>query len=288
MTPRPPRRRGPFAPRRSSASRTCRDFSWSIRFTRSTTRAGLTSSRGSRPRAEGSRCRCRHRRATPPSPIGARGARPSTYFDEVLVRITEAGRRLGFIERDYRIAGRSVRLRCTGPALAASLTRAFAHLASGPADEPSLTVYLADGGRGQPAARSLGASRPDALDGVGRGGERADARARRAGGRAVPPRWSKRQHARSRLGRRRVLDRLAGARAPLRASGAAPRDPRLVGRRPRVSCGARRSGGHREGRGAARGQGRVGKVHRRPRVPRVGALVRRRRRSGRERMAPGR
>ena len=74
------------------------------------------------------------------------GGSASTYFDEVLVRITEAGRRLDFIERDYRIAGRSVRLRCTGLALAASLTRAFAHLASGPADEPSLTVYLADGG----------------------------------------------------------------------------------------------------------------------------------------------
>ena len=74
------------------------------------------------------------------------GRSASTYFDEVLVRITEAGHRPGFIERNYRIAGRSVRLRSTGPALAASLTRAFAHLASGPADEPSLTVYLAEGG----------------------------------------------------------------------------------------------------------------------------------------------
>ena len=74
------------------------------------------------------------------------GSSASTYFDEVLVRIIGAGRRLDFIERDYRIAGRSVRLRCTGLALAASLTRAFAHLASGPADKPSLTVYLADGG----------------------------------------------------------------------------------------------------------------------------------------------
>ena len=40
----------------------------------------------------------------------------------------------------------AVRALCTGLALAASLTRAFAHLASDPADEPSLTVYLADGG----------------------------------------------------------------------------------------------------------------------------------------------
>jgi len=69
----------------------------------------------------------------------------STYFDEILVRITEAGHRLGFVERNYRIAGRPVRLRSTGLALATSLTRAFAHLASRPAGEPSLTVYLTDG-----------------------------------------------------------------------------------------------------------------------------------------------
>lgn len=74
------------------------------------------------------------------------GSTASTYFDDVLVRIADAGHRLGFIERHYRIAGRSVRLRCTGLGLADSLTRAFAHLASGPADLPSLTVFLADGG----------------------------------------------------------------------------------------------------------------------------------------------
>ena len=79
--------------------------------------------------------------------VSRTGSRPSTYFDEVLARITEASHRSGFlIERDYRIAGRSVRLRSTGLALADSLTRAFAHLASGPGNEPSLTVYLADGG----------------------------------------------------------------------------------------------------------------------------------------------
>ena len=102
--------------------------------------------RGGRPRAEGKQCRCRHRRATP-SIVGERtGTSASTYFDELLARTAEAGHRQDFIERDYRIAGRSVRLRWTGLALAAALTRAFAHLASGPADEPSLTVYRAEGG----------------------------------------------------------------------------------------------------------------------------------------------
>jgi hypothetical protein len=74
------------------------------------------------------------------------GSRPSTYFDELLARVTEAGRRIGFVERDYRIAGRPVRLRCTGSAPAATLTRAFAHLVSHQVDEPMLTVYLSHGG----------------------------------------------------------------------------------------------------------------------------------------------
>jgi len=69
----------------------------------------------------------------------------SAYFDEVLARVTEPGHRRGFIERHYRVAGRSIRLRSTEMALVTSLTRAFAHLASGPADKPALTVYLAAG-----------------------------------------------------------------------------------------------------------------------------------------------
>jgi hypothetical protein len=69
----------------------------------------------------------------------------STYFDEALGRVTAVGRRLGFIERNYRIAGESVRLRSVGPALDAALTRAFAHLASASDADASLTIYLCDG-----------------------------------------------------------------------------------------------------------------------------------------------
>jgi hypothetical protein len=69
----------------------------------------------------------------------------SRYFDEALVRITEAGRLPGFSERQYRIAGEPVRLRSIGPALSGPLTRAFAHLAADPAEAPSLTVYLCHG-----------------------------------------------------------------------------------------------------------------------------------------------
>jgi len=71
---------------------------------------------------------------------------PAAYFDDLLARIAEAGRRMGFVEQDYRIGGRSVRLRCTGPALLTSLTRALAHLACRPAGAPALTVYVSDGG----------------------------------------------------------------------------------------------------------------------------------------------
>jgi hypothetical protein len=72
------------------------------------------------------------------------GGRASAYFDEVFARVTAAHRRIGWAERRFRIAGRSVDIRATGPAIAAALTRAFAHLAAASPDEPALTVYLAD------------------------------------------------------------------------------------------------------------------------------------------------
>jgi hypothetical protein len=73
------------------------------------------------------------------------GSRPSRSFDEALAGIVEAGRRAGFVDRHYRLAGHLIRLRCTGPSVAASLTRAFSHLACDAAGTPSLTVHVADG-----------------------------------------------------------------------------------------------------------------------------------------------
>ncbi len=80
----------------------------------------------------------------PPFADRTAGGPPSAYFGETLNRLTESVDRLPFVERDYRIMGRSVRLRGAGPALA-ELARAFAHLASGRSDPASLTVHLADG-----------------------------------------------------------------------------------------------------------------------------------------------
>ena len=78
--------------------------------------------------------------------VDRRESRPSAYFDAVLARIDEAGRRTGVVDRDFRIAGRTVRLRFAGPSLVTTLTRAFAHLACDPVEAPSLIVHLADGG----------------------------------------------------------------------------------------------------------------------------------------------
>lgn len=95
------------------------------------------------------------------------GSRASTYFDQFLARITAAGRRIGFVEQDYRIAGRSVRLRCAGPSLVTPLTRAFAHLVSASADEPALTVYVSDGGAVDPPPSPWDLPRHTALTGSG-------------------------------------------------------------------------------------------------------------------------
>jgi hypothetical protein len=76
--------------------------------------------------------------------VGAVG-RTAGYFHELHARILEAGRRRGFIDRQYAIGRRSVQLRFVGPTLVAPLTRALAHLGSDSTGEPALTVYLAAG-----------------------------------------------------------------------------------------------------------------------------------------------
>jgi hypothetical protein len=81
--------------------------------------------------------------------VGAVG-RTAGYFDGLHSRILEAGRRRGFIDRQYAIGRKSVRLRFVGPALVAPLTRALAHLVSDSTGEPALTVFLAAGDEVEP------------------------------------------------------------------------------------------------------------------------------------------
>ena len=191
---------------------------------------------------------------------------------------------IGWASSSATTASRDDRSDCAvlGSALADSLTRAFAHLATGPADEPSLTVYLADGG-----VVSLPRSPWEFLDPT------------------PSTAWDREESELVHVRDERVdgLFRLDGASVSMldHVSGvgvfwtASPeRVPRYERAAPLraildwwggdhgwrvVHAGAV---GTEQRRGAARGQGRVGKVHRRPRVPRVRALVRRRRRSGRE------
>jgi hypothetical protein len=65
------------------------------------------------------------------------------YFEELRRRIVEAGQRIGFVDRHYRIGERQVRLRFAGPSLVPALTRALAHLGVPSGPDPDLTVYLA-------------------------------------------------------------------------------------------------------------------------------------------------
>lgn len=76
--------------------------------------------------------------------VGAVG-RTAGYFEDLRSRILEAGRRRGFIERQYAIGRKSVQFRFVGSTLLAPLTRALAHLDSDSTGEPALTVYLAAG-----------------------------------------------------------------------------------------------------------------------------------------------
>jgi hypothetical protein len=58
----------------------------------------------------------------------------------------EAARTAGLNDRTYRLAGRTIRLRFAGSALADPLTRALHHLERTDRDEPELTIHIWDAG----------------------------------------------------------------------------------------------------------------------------------------------
>jgi hypothetical protein len=66
------------------------------------------------------------------------------FFDGVLERFERARSAAGTHQRDYRIAGTTVRLCFAGESLVSYYTPAFEHLASAPVDAPDTTLYLWD------------------------------------------------------------------------------------------------------------------------------------------------
>ncbi len=70
---------------------------------------------------------------------------PLSFFEAAHEAYRQAERAAGGpAERSLRVAGHTVHLRFAGPVLVRPMTRAFAHLVSGPAVEPGLTVHLWD------------------------------------------------------------------------------------------------------------------------------------------------
>ncbi|MBK9242368.1 MAG: serine kinase [Acidobacteria bacterium] len=66
------------------------------------------------------------------------------FFEAVKEGFRRAAQASGTIEKHYRIAGRSVRLRFAGPALVPVIDPALAHLQAQPAPTPDLTIDLFD------------------------------------------------------------------------------------------------------------------------------------------------
>jgi len=74
----------------------------------------------------------------------AEGTTSSTLVHALRGTFHAAVRNAGLSERHYTIADRQVCLRFAGPSLAEAVAPSFAHLESGPSDEPVLTVELWD------------------------------------------------------------------------------------------------------------------------------------------------
>lgn len=71
-------------------------------------------------------------------------ANPLEFFHQVYTAFKQAEATVGTVDRFYRIAGFTIRLRFAGEALVSRLTPALAHLSQGVTEKPDLTICLWD------------------------------------------------------------------------------------------------------------------------------------------------